>query len=59
LTVNTSFLNSEAKLLSATGQELLTIPITKIETKIKTDGFTTGIYFIKLKNGETMKFLKD
>ena len=59
LSVKTSLLNSEVKLLNTLGQELKIIKINDAETRINISELALGTYFLLLKNGETMKFLKE
>jgi hypothetical protein len=52
-------LNTPAYLYDGTGRELLRIQITQSITTIPMQQYTTGVYTLKLKNGQTIRILKE
>lgn len=52
-------LNTPAYLYDGTGREILRIQITQSITTIPMQQYTTGVYTLKLKNGQTIRILKE
>ena len=52
-------LNTTAHLYDGTGREIQRIQITQSVTTIHMDQYKVGVYTLKLKNGQTIRILKE
>jgi hypothetical protein len=59
LNIEYSLLNTEAEIVNSIGKKIKTINLIEKVSPVKTTEFVPGIYFIKLKNGKNIKFLKE
>ncbi len=60
VTINsTGLLNTKAILTDISGKALQTINITQQNTSINLGSYASGIYLLKLQNGETVKLIKE